>query len=36
MNKGITIDEIKNAFFLTSSVEIKSKALIMHGYLGEN
>lgn len=36
MNKGITIEEIKNAFYLTSSVGIMSKALIMHGYPGEN
>lgn len=36
MDKGITIEEIKNAFYLTSSVGIKSKALIMHGYPGEN
>jgi len=36
MNKGITIDEIKKAFYLTSMVSIKAKALLMHGYPGEN
>ncbi len=36
MNKGITIDEIKKAFYLTSMVGIKAKALLMHGYPGEN
>lgn len=35
MNKGITIDEIKNAFYLSTAVGINSKALIMHGYPGE-
>lgn len=36
MNKGITIEDIKNAFYLTYDIGIKSKALIMHGYPGEN
>lgn len=36
MNKGITIEEIKKAIYLTAKVGIKSKALIMHGYPGEN
>lgn len=36
MNKGITIEEIESAFYLTSAAGIKAKALIMHGYPGEN
>lgn len=35
MNKGITTDEIRKAFYLTNKVGIKAKALIMHGYPGE-
>ena len=36
MNKKITIEEIKKAFYLTKKVGLKTKALIMHGYPGEN
>lgn len=35
MNKGITVEEIKKAFFLTHEIGIQTKALLMHGYPGE-
>ena len=34
--KQFSNEEIKKAFYLTKKVELKRKALIMHGYPGEN
>ena len=36
MKKNITVDEIKKAFKLTKEVGIDTKALIMHGFPGED
>ena len=36
MNKNITIEQIKSAFTLTKDAGINAKALIMHGYPGED
>lgn len=36
MNKGITIEQIRNAISLTHDVGIRVKAFILHGFPGEN